>query len=542
MRMDRILGEGTCLLTISLVSFILSGCNPSESSSSYSNSSTLSSASLYAYQDELLPYDRPEKNVNLDLEIFPSSETLEAPERVFEQVFQWEEGRTTGSAAVDSEKSGYQGVGYVDGLESENDIVSLTVTVPDTFYYDLTVRSASYEGEKVNILLINGKDSHEFKTVSEDWSDTTVEKVWLKEGENTISFKKSWGWVRLDQLTVKTSSYDTSTLYEVPVVLSNPNAGEPAMRLMQFLTDIYGRYFISGQFQYGGGKNGVETLAIKAATGKYPALLGFDFMGDTPTMLDAPKEVSKEVNEAIGWWQEGGIVTFCWHWFVPKNVDNRSAGQDFYSEKTSFDIKKAIISGTKENEIILHHIDAIAGYLQQLQDAGVPVLWRPLHEASGGWFWWGAKGPQPYLELYRLLYDRLTNLHGLNNLIWVWNGQDAAWYPGDEYVDIIGEDIYPSKGDYSSQYSRFNKAVSYTSARKLITLSETSCVPSFELMLKDNARWSWFMIWGGDFVYDKQKQAYSQSYNTRDHIKEIYNHERVLTLDELPDLTNYPLK
>ena len=66
-------------------------------------------------------------------------------------------------------------------------------------------------------------------------------------------------------------------------------------------------------------------------------------------------------------------------------------------------------------DLLIRDIDAIAEQLKRLQDAGVPVLWRPLHEASGGWFWWGNAGAEAYKELYVLLYDRLTNHHDRGN-------------------------------------------------------------------------------------------------------------------------------
>ena len=72
------------------------------------------------------------------------------------------------------------------------------------------------------------------------------------------------------------------------------------------------------------------------------------------------------------------------------------------------------------------------------------LLWRPLHEASGKWFWWGAKGAAPCKALWNLMYDRMVNHHGLTNLIWVWNsdGADYEWYPGDDKVDILARDFY----------------------------------------------------------------------------------------------------
>jgi len=117
--------------------------------------------------------------------------------------------------------------------------------------------------------------------------------------------------------------------------------------------------------------------------------------------------------------------------------------------KYDFQHIKALTPGTEENIALLNDIDTMARKLKQVQDAGVPVLFRPLHEAEGGWFWWGAEGPEPCVRLYRLLYDKFTNEYGLNNLIWVWTSYDyetsAAWYPGDDVVDIIGYDKYNAK-------------------------------------------------------------------------------------------------
>lgn len=90
-------------------------------------------------------------------------------------------------------------------------------------------------------------------------------------------------------------------------------------------------------------------------------------------------------------------------------------------------------------------IDDVARELLKLRDAGVPVLWRPLHELNGDWFWWGKCGPEAFQRLWKLLYTRYTETFGLNNLIWVFgytSQPDAAWYPGDAYIDIAGADNY----------------------------------------------------------------------------------------------------
>ena len=99
---------------------------------------------------------------------------------------------------------------------------------------------------------------------------------------------------------------------------------------------------------------------------------------------------------------------------------------------------------------IVKDIDNISALMQRMEDANVTVMWRPLHEASGGWFWWGASGADAYKWLWKLMYHRMTDYHELDNLIWVWNAQSADWYPGDEYCDISATDIYNRAYDYGT--------------------------------------------------------------------------------------------
>lgn len=142
-----------------------------------------------------------------------------------------------------------------------------------------------------------------------------------------------------------------------------------------------------------------------------------------------------------------------------------------------------------------------------------------------------------------MMYERYTDYHGLNNLIWVWNGQDGDWYPGDEYVDIIGEDIYPGERVYTSQMNRYIKALDYTETNKMIVLSENGCLFDPDLAIRDGAMWGFFATWGGEFVSENETlNIYSEKYTEESMLKKVYEHEHVITLDELPDLKNYPIR
>ena len=183
-------------------------------------------------------------------------------------------------------------------------------------------------------------------------------------------------------------------------------------------------------------------------------------------------------------------------------------------------------------------IDNMANELARLRDAGVPVLWRPLHEAAGGWFWWGNCEPESYKKLWNVMYDKMTNEHNLTNLIWVWNGQDPAWYPGDETVDINGWDIYAGNHVDSSQSGRFDDmATNYGTKTKLIALTENGCVMDPDKVFNDNARWLFWGTWSDPFTM-KLGVVINDEYTTVELLTKAYNHERVLTLDELPDLQN----
>jgi mannan endo-1,4-beta-mannosidase len=333
-------------------------------------------------------------------------------------------------------------------------------------------------------------------------------------------------------------------IYKVSPQLINPNADDNAKRLMQYLTDIYGKKILTGQSAQKG-VSSAEVRSIQSVTGKYPAVLGFDMM-DYSLSRAARGATSDAVEKAIEFDKMGGIVTFCWHWNAPTKYITGIWWRAFYTDAAANINLADIMNGSDQEgyELLIADIDAIAVQLKRLQDAGVPVLWRPLHEASGGWFWWGAAGPEACKKLWILLYDKLTGHHRLNNLIWLWNGQSADWYPGDQYVDMIGEDIYAGKRVYNSQIGKFLKAASYPEKEhKMIVLSENGTIFDFDLAIRDGAMWGFFVVWNGEFVLKNDDiVGYSESYTERHILIKAYNHAISVTLDDLPDLKNYPLR
>lgn len=166
----------------------------------------------------------------------------------------------------------------------------------------------------------------------------------------------------------------------------------------------------------------------------------FDISGDYTLVI------TEDVLKSL---QEGGLIIGGHDYTaVAVYLENNGTALDpnkdyaFYKADTEFDAANATVEGTWENKVFTEDLKNAAAYLKLLRDADIPVLWRPFHEAAGGWFWWG-KDAASFKSLWIAMFNYFKT-EGLDNLIWVWTteGNDSDWYPGDQYVDIVGRDIY----------------------------------------------------------------------------------------------------
>lgn len=441
--------------------------------------------------------------------------------------YEAEAGTLTGSLTIQSSLAGYSGSGYAGRFENDGDKATINFNLSQAGNFNIYIGYAAPYGEKINNIIINGNTAEVTFQNSTGFREVLFGKVKLIAGNNSISITKSWGWFLLDYIRIEANT-DPEIIVKIPYTLATLNPMGETKRLFYYLMDNFGKNIHSGTMSL----NAIEEAEwLYSQTGKYPALIGLDFMNHTRNWSWFDKSIL--VNEARNWYNKNGLVAVCWHWRDPLRSTD-----EFYTDKTSFDISKISDPASAEYQAIISDIDNIADYIRQLQDLNIPFLFRPLHEASGKWFWWGAKGPEPCKALWRLMFNRLVNFHGLKNMIWVWTTDTKTdfldWYPGDEYVDILGADIYVSNGDFSSQELTYNKIKENFQGKKLITLSENGPVPDPDNLLIDHSSWSWFMTWYGDFVHNP-------AINPLSHWQKVMNHNYVITLDEMPDLKNYPL-
>jgi mannan endo-1,4-beta-mannosidase len=435
----------------------------------------------------------------------------------FSQRFEAESAVLSGGATKQTSqaRSGGQYVAQNEGTLTWN------ISIAADGFFNIIVNAAAPSGSKINVFSIDD-NSVDFSATAIDYTSIRVgSALKLSAGSHSVKILKSWGYINIDY--VEFQPVTASGRFTINKSLVTPNPIANASRLYQFLYDNYGRKIISGVMTL---NSFDETTWLKTNTGKEPALIGLDFMhsGRNYSWYND----RQPIEDAKAYYNRNGIPALCWHWRDPLRKT-----EEFYTDKTTFDVTKIFDSTSPEYTAMIADIDYISGLLKELQNENVPVIWRPLHEAAGGWFWWGAKGAAPCKKLFQVMYDRMVNHHGLKNLIWVWTREpnDDEWYPGDAYVDIVGRDLY-REGNHSSHVLEWSNMNELYGKNKLVTLSECGSFPDPDNLLKDGAAWSWFMPWYGSFVKDPK-------YNSLALWQKTMNHEYVITLDEMPNLKTY---
>ena len=476
--------------------------------------------------------------------------------------------------------------------------ITFTVKVEETAVYDITTKVLIKQYDwTTSKIAVNGVDVGSMLTTPRNCDSSYVvsASAKMKAGENKITVGNQA--LGVDYITVERHPDPEFKISASPVT---PNASESAKKLYSFLRENFGKKTVSGMmisdqnfnYDYGnmrlispGGctpadscKFSDEEVSWKGQTdiaefykrsGHYPAIGGFDmlfaagghheegwFKGYTENNLVMTEQL----------WEMGGIPTYTWHWKVgedtvfytqgtPAGFNNPGCTEDVMgtsNTNTCFNYTKAfkdaqckeIDETSQEYKDIVADVDIVSGYFKQLQDKGIAVVWRPLHEASGGWFWWGTASAECYVQLYRLVFKRMVETNKLNNLIWVWNintdpalGYDysalnAAWYPGDEYVDIVAVDIYDPLNDHNSAANYYNKIVSDVGTNKMIALSENGAIPDIDSIAEDKAYWSywmtWSQTWSGNFLEKTPTDMWKKNLDDK----------RIIALDNMPGWDN----
>lgn len=456
--------------------------------------------------------------------------------------------------------TGYHGTGFIS--LGDKDYATIRVTVPSSQHYKLGLRVCT-TGAKLAVIVGGTKEIESADGRYQTYDGDTVgavyvresinfdyfylDNIYLKKGENSLTFQALSGIAYLDDITLEKSGSVPALAYAVSSSCASKNASDKTKTVKKYLSDVYGNRVLTGQYCTAG--TNTEINAVYMDTGRYSAIRCGDLGIFTEYYEGSDKDSEDEIPTAIEWWKNGGLVSYSWYWAAPS--DEKSS---VYADLTDFSLSAAVSETdaamldaeglstyeqtgriTRSCYRLIRDIDTVAARLKMLAAEDVPVLFRPLPEAGNGWYWWG-EDAESYLWLYKLMFARLNDYHGLTNLIWVWSGESYDYYPGDDYADIVGMDVY-SESDISAN-NRMMDAIRYTIRTKPVALTECGRIPNPDLLKRDNALWLWFSLWRGDYIIGADGRI-SYEHVSRDELDYAYNNELYVTRDELPDFTRY---
>lgn len=488
--------------------------------------------------------------------VFYSSTVVAADNNKFE----FESAEVTGDVTVEKDADA-SGGSYLKMTESGT--INLTFNVDEEGMYKLTIHAGGIGSAKQQNLSVNGASQGTLAIPESDgFEEIAIPSIKLKKGENVITIEKSWGWSTFDYVTV-----EKAVLPAIKATQTSPvdiKASAETRSLMSYLAGVYGNGIISGQqeiYKYGPHDLETEFEYLNDLTGHYPAIRGFDYGNFCCPAFGSDDGSTDRI---IDWVKNrNGIATASFHLNVPKDFAGYKSGskvdwaETTYNNKdTDFSPEKAATPGTKENEYYLQALTTLAKEFNKLEKEGIPVIWRPLHEAEGGggetgsWFWWGREGSAAYKKLWIYTYETLTNDLNCHNLIWEWNSYNfdtsKDWYPGDEYVDIIGYDkynctVYLQENNWQPSLQHNDSAISPTfyglmekyDSAKMISMAENDCFSTVGNLTSEKAGWLYFCTWydGGS---DDINFLSNPVFNTKQDTIDMYQSEYCITLDELP--------
>lgn len=371
-----------------------------------------------------------------------------------------------------------------------------------------------------------------------------VDCLYFTSGTNNLKFIVESGSADIDYILAESSDHVSNDPYEVYSACANPYCSLKVVEVMRYFSEIYGKSVLTAQ-NVSPGSN-AEIDAVFRATGRYPAIRSGE-MAYVTLDTDEDKERAKsETDIAVGYCEAGGLQSYTWHWYSPNTHQSVDAGDfrlDIALENQTIedlallsasDITALAQNGgiTSEAASLLRDIDKLAEFFKPFDEADAVVLFQPLPEGDTGKYWWG-KTADDYKKLWRLVFERLCNYHKIHSLIWVWNGSDPEYYPGSQYVDIIGQSFFESSD--SSFASRFKALGSIFPTPKVMAVTDCDVMPNIDYMYRDNAIWLWTAPAAGDYTLN-MNGALSESYNSVAYMKNFYNHRKTITLDELPDV------
>lgn len=254
--------------------------------------------------------------------------------------------------------------------------------------------------------------------------------------------------------------------------LCNPKSGKSTKALYKYLTDLAASNvkdpasgkILSGIFgvRFPGKTDVAGAEEVFKETGKWPALVGLEYCFASGSYF------ASSAAQAIEWkkanplfeehWEKGGIIRVLTHFPNPTNPKYGGL------RDTAINISGILTTGSPERNRWLALLDEVAQGFQELDAKGISVVYGPLHEMNGKWFWWGKITLEQQIALWKDIYTYLTIEKRCNNVIWLFTPSASShdlhpiYEPLKNYIDIVGLDVY------SVDFKKFDGQYQYLSS------------------------------------------------------------------------------
>lgn len=443
----------------------------------------------------------------------------------------------------------YDGEGYIV-LDKDMQLRHIA-QINNAQHYSIAIAVFSYNGAVVS-LKISGECVGQYyipAAESEKFALVAVDCVYLNTGSAILDFVCESGSAAIDYILIENSDTVPQECYHISGAPVGKKSSLEVIGVMNYLRDNYGTHVITGQ-NVSFGSN-AEIDVITAETGRTPAMRCGEL--SPLTADDSAEKLEQEIALALEWGKNGGLVSYTWHWLSPDNLAS------VYSDSTSFKLSDAmdgldpnVVALSDEDELLLlkenglvndaallllNDIDKAAEVLARFAAEDIPVIWQPIPEGETDLYWWGGNA-EDYKKLWQLMFLRLNSYHSLNNLIWVRNGSSEEFSAGNSYYDILGQTIYETSS--ASFAGRFSALAQGAGEGKALAITACDKLPKPEYMVRDNAVWLWFALGSGNVIINADGSLSERNTDWKS-LNTAYNSEVCITLDELPDFSQYAL-
>lgn len=526
-------------ISIILAAALLAGCSridddPNASSGSSSTVSSNTSGETSQTSDEIPPKE------------------FTITKQSFVKKYEAEKGSFNGTA-LDKNGSELQNTdddGYVSLKIGQH--LSQVATVTTSQFYRVVISARSSEGAHIRLQVgdpVEGgyvvPKSDNTESGGDEFRLYEIDNLYMSVGMNTINLTAESGSADIDCIVIESSEPVGGEMYKTGNACVAETASVRTAMLMQTLADNYGSVSFTAQ-NVSCGTN-AEIDAVFKETERYPAIRASELALALKDDEHSAEVIKNDLALAEEWDKKGGICAYTWHWYSPNAIrgtavkdfdlapalENKEAEELGMLDKDGIQLQLDAELLTQDAAEILYDLDKLAASLKTLDDANVPILFSPIPDGDTGLFWWGSDA-ESYKTLWQLAFVRLCKYNGLKNLIFVWNNSDFDFYPGDGYVDIIGQSFYENSN--SSFAGRF-KALASDSAtgRKMLAITACDTLTSIDFMNRDNAMWLWVAPDSGEYTIDRTGKL-SEKYTKKSALKNAYNNAKCITLDELAEL------